>query len=476
MKVSDIYAEIKTDHEKATATNNLELLNEVASRFELLLNDAPEDIAILFSYGTAKMQGGYNGLAINIFQKCLELKELPEVWNNLGTAFKGENRGEQAETCWLNALKLREDADYYNNLATLHINEGNPDPGIEFCDKGIALNAEHPRLFWNKSLLLLEQGKWKEGFDLYDAGLLSNDRPNRMYHKEPDKVPLWAGEEGRVVVYGEQGMGDEVMFASCIPDLIEDVGRDNLIFDCHPRMVGLFERSFGVKCYGTRKSENISWPLDDQPDYRVPIGSLFRMYRSDGVFPKTPYLEPDLDLVGEYLERLEALGPGPYIGVGWKAGVKKTRNDLRSIKLREFIPLLEQGGTCVSLQYDDDATRKVSQFEKDTGHVIHHWRDVVEAGPHRNYTGYNYDHTVALIAALDLCILPNTSAVHVCGALGQECWTLTPPAAAWRYQASGKQMPMYGDWVTQFRGGMQEVVSEYADRGTWPKHAREGAG
>ena len=473
LKVSELYEQIKNDHQEATKTNNLEKITEVAGRLELLLNDAPEDLAILFSYGTAKMQTGMNGLAINIFQKCLEIREMPEIWNNLGTAFKGENLSREAEQCWLKALELRPDADYYNNLSTLYINEGMPERGMEFADKGLEIDPAHNRLYWNKSLLLLEQGRWNEGFDLYDAGLLSGDRPNRLYHTDPEKVPLWSGEKGKVVVYGEQGMGDEIMFASCIPDLINDIGRENVIFDCHPRMVSLFERSFNVKCYGTRKSENINWPNDDPPDYRVPIGSLFRLYRPDGVFPKEPYLKPDLELVAHYIEKLSALVPGPYIGVGWRAGVKKTRTDLRSIKLREFVPLIEEGGTFVSLQYDDDATRKVEQFKKDTGHTITHWADVVEAGPYRNFTGYDYDHTIALLCALDLCILPNTSAVHACGALGQECWTLTPKQAAWRYQLEGDEMPMYGSWVRQFRNGMEEVVNEYRNR--WPRAELTGA-
>ena len=137
--------------------------------------------------------------------------------------------------------------------------------------------------------------------------------------------------------------------------------------------------------------------------------------------------------------------------------------------MKEFLPLIETGGTFVSLQYTSDAAGKIERFAEDTGHHIHHWPEVVEShdGPdkatRKAYPGNNYDHTAALVTALDLCIIPNTAVAHLCGALGEECWTLTPKAPAWRYGLTGTEMPMYGLWVQQYREGMAEVVEMYAE-------------
>ena len=127
--------------------------------------------------------------------------------------------------------------------------------------------------------------------------------------------------------------------------------------------------------------------------------------------------------------------------------------------------MIDHTGTFISLQYTNGATEKVERYKKDTGHVIHHWADVVETGSEKEYTGYNYDHTVALVAALDLVIVPNTTAVHLCGALGKECWTFTPDACAWRYQFDGDEMPMY-ESVRQFRGdnAKEQITAAYRDR------------
>ena len=477
MKLGDLYAQVHARHSEATERRDMATIAECADHYDQMLNDAPEDLTLLFSSGTARMQLGYNGLAIALFEKALRIRELPEIWNNMGTAHKADNRDAEAEFCWRKALELREDADYYNNMATLYINVGNPGPGITWAEKGLQIDPQHARLHWNRSLLLLEAGRWSEGFAEYDWGLLSGDRAIRNYSDPAEAVPFWDGTKGkRVVVYGEQGIGDEIMFASAIPDLMRDC---DVVFDCHPRMMHLFRRSFGIPCYGTRKDNVIEWPKREKLDAKISIGSLFKYYRHKGVFPKVPYLKPDQQLVAHYRAKLEALGPGPYVGISWKAGTKQTRADLRSLKIKTFDPIFEQGGTFVSLQYTADAQGKVDRFREESGITVHHWPEVIETGHDEEvrWLGFDYDHTVALCAALDVVIVPNTAVVHVCGAIGKECWTMTPDAPAWRYQLKGEQMPMYGS-VRQFRGenAIDRIAAEYKkrlDSGAWTKPARE---
>ena len=169
-------------------------------------------------------------------------------------------------------------------------------------------------------------------------------------------------------------------------------------------------------------------------------------------------------------ERLTQHYPEIY-GIGWEAGYRSTRNDLRSLKLSWFNPLFEKGGTFVSLQYTAGSEEKCARFFTDTGQRVHHWTDVVEATTPSGdrYTGFDYDHTAALVRALDLCVVPNTTIAHLCGAMGDDCWTLTPDGCAWRYQLEGEHMPMYGEHVKQFRQRgrdwtevLEEVGREYA--------------
>jgi tetratricopeptide (TPR) repeat protein len=450
MLLKDQLAAANKMHIEAVKTNNQEMLELVTLEYNAILNQSPDNVGTLFLLGTAYLQQGCNGLAINLFQRCLAQDRLqPEFWNNLGSAWKHEHNNAKAETCFRRALMLHKEqknqAEVLNNLCTLWINEGDPEKGIRYVEQGLQFDPEEPKLHWNYSLLLLEQERWKEGFYEYEYGLSSGDRLVRVYGSL-EACPFWDGQEDlsdkTVVVYGEQGMGDEIMFLSALEALKNKAKR--VILDCHPRMEALMKRSFPwATVYATRKDKEIDWPENDPPDRMIAAGSLFYHFRRNGKFPKKRYLKVDPKKRKEYREILELLGPGPYIGIGWKGGSKKTRIDLRSTKLGHLQKLMEKKATFVSLQYTPEAMEKVIKFKRDNPDIhLVHLEDVVR--------GRDYDETAALVAALDLCILPNTTATHLCGALGSNCWTITPKAHAWRYGKHGDHMPFYGEWVKQY--------------------------
>jgi len=448
-------------HIDATNSGNKEKLVEVLDLYNNLLNQAPEEASLIFLTGTLNMQLGHNGTAIAMIGHACTLTDEPqaEFMNNLGSAWKGEHNNEKARAYWLKALEIKEHGDYYNNLSTLYINEGNPEAGLEFSDKSVEMDPENLKAHWNRALLLLEAGRMEEGWGEYDYGLLTMDRQNRTYTEPVDDCPIWMGEDLKdktIVVYGEQGLGDEILFASAIPDLIETGA--NVIYECHNRMEGLMRRSFpNITIYPTRKKNTLEWPKEHVLDYRIAVGSLFRHFRKGFDYPKVPYLKPDPKLVKKYRKMVEALGDGPYIGLGYAGGAKKTHTHKRSSQLKPLAPILDQDATFISLQYTPDAQKKFERHYEITGICVHHYPNLIEShiqvdGEREKSTGYDYDHSIALMAAMDLVIIPNTTAVHVCGAIGQKCWSLTPHAKAWRYCNGGEHMLFYGDWVKLYKG------------------------
>lgn len=454
--LNDVFEDVVNRHVAASEKNDLETVAKLCDEYEGLLNAEPENPHVLFRLGTAKLQLGCVGSAVTYLKSVVaQNDDLWPAWGNLGSAYRAMQKYDLAWTCYQKELELHPENVHphqrsitYGALGSFFVNEGNPEGGLEYMQKALEYNPENFRVHWNYGLLLLELGRWKEGFQQYEYGLLSFDRPNRHYPHDAH-TPYWEGQPGKVVVYGEQGIGDEIMFGMCLPKLMAEA--PDLIFDCHPRLQSLWERSLGIKCHGTRKDVKIDWPTEVKVDYKIPIGSLFLRYFPDGDFPRLAYLQPDPARVQHYRTLLEQIGPPPYVGMGWRAGEARTNSKERSFKLSDFKDLVAAGGTWVSLQYRHEEG-KCERFYEQTGLRIHHWPDVVEAGERdsRNI-GFNYDETAALVAALDLCIVPNTTVVHLCGALGKECWTLTPDKCAWRYYQGGDHMPMYGDWVRQFR-------------------------
>src|ERR1700744_1251788 len=294
-----------------------------------------------------------------------------------------------------------------------------------------------------------------EGFRRYDIGFKAGTRAHRTYEGvKPYQFTGYQEIAGKtVIVWGDQGIGDEIMFASCIPDLIKDAKR--VIFDCHPRLVSLFERSFGIECHGTRKTQMMDWHLASSADVSIPLSSLATIYRSQGKFPGKPYLTR------------EGINYGHTgrIGVAWAGGIAQTRADLRSIELDDLSPLLHLNTEWHSLQYKDNAAQELAKFEEKTGIHVKHYPGHVQCE--------NYAKTASYLKSLDLVITVCTSIVHLAGALGVPCWCLVPSKPAWRYGNSGVSMPWYdsvrlfrqkdGDWPSLINE-VKEALSVYLDQ------------
>jgi tetratricopeptide (TPR) repeat protein len=436
-------------------------LKTAEAMYHELLNDHPDEWSILFFLGGLYLQQNKQGIAIQLFNRALEQKpNLMEAWNNLGVAYRQRFMNDKAGPCFMRALAINENADSYNNMGTIHVNEGSPADGERWLRKAVELQPDFMQAHWNLALTLLEQGRYEEGFKEYAWGLKSKDRLVKHYD-----CKWWRGQtDGKVVVYGEQGIGDEIMFFSMIPDLIRLVGKENVVLDCHPRLANLFEHSFGVKVYPTRK-EVQEWHWENPVDYKVAAGNLGSFFRR-GVedFPGTPYLSCDPDGIREAHELLATLpARRPNIGISWRGGKHKTKTASRSMSLQTILKAFEGvDANLISLQYDEGAA------EDCKGTPVHHWPDHVAAK--------EYERTAALVSALDLVVTVNTSAVHLCGALGKECITLTPKRKAWRYYSpDGSTMPWYrsvtiyeqktdGDWADVLGDVNKELRARQAAR------------
>lgn len=413
-------------------------LDEAEDILEGLLQRDPDNAYCLFGVASVQLKKEHPAICRQLLERCIELDDkMPEAWNNLGFLHHSVNKTERALECFQRAIDLRpETAEFWNNIATIYVNAGQPEKALERTARAIDLDPEQVDPHWNSALALLELGRWEEGFEKAEWGLKEEGkRKRRSYRDEDREVPVWDGTPGRnVVVYGEQGVGDEIMFASILPELQRDCA--SVIYDAHPRLMPLMRRSFpDITVYGTRKQTDLYWPKFHAIDASIAIGSLPRLYRKrDEDFPRTGYLTPDPVQVAAFRERFAELGDRPTIGISWKGGTTSTRHDLRSITLDQWLPIFQAiDANWVSLQYHDNAEYVLREFAKESGVEVHHWSDVI-ADLDRNYAG--------LMPALDLTISVCTSAVHAAGAYGLPCWCLCPSAPAWRYGLKGR-MPWY---------------------------------
>ena len=386
------------------------------------------------------------GSAYVYMNRCAQLApDESVVWNNLALCYQETEQPQEALKCFLKALNRNpNDTFALANISKLYNDMGEPEKAINCTDKAMRLNPKLVEARYNKGISQLMLGQWKDGWEGYEHNLgRHSGRKERVY----GRIPRWTGDKGlTLIAYGEQGIGDEVNFASCIPDLQKE---NDVIIECDKRLEGLFRRSFGCKVYGTRYFKGgLKWPTEYPVDATVAFGSLPGFYRNDlSDFPGKPYLTPDPQRVVMWRALLDSLGPKLKVGIAWSGGIRKTFRSLRSMPLEDLAPVWRQDATFVSLQYKGDSF-EVDQVEAETGIKIHHW-------PHANQT-QDMDDQAALISQLDLVITVDQTAVHLAGALGVPTWVLIPKWPNWRYGLTGSTLPWYGgvklyrqrtDWV-----------------------------
>lgn len=395
---------------------------EAEQIYDQILSQNHDNAGLLATMGTLYLSMGKPGLAVCLLQQSMEKSKTkpPEVMANLGIAYKHTGQIDKAIK-YMEKAATSKDAtpETLSTYGAMFIESGEPEKAIKLFNKAIAGNPKLALAHWNKSLILLEEGMWDQAWDEYEWGLKSGMRIDRKY----GEIPYWDGTNGQTIwVYGEQGIGDEIMFASMLPDLLR---HNTVILECHQRLVKLFERSFGhmgVICYGTREDKEISWPDKHMIDARISIGSLGKFYRrSAESFPGTPYLKAD------GVDR----GRKFRVGISWTGGMKSGRVRKRTVPLSWWKSILNNDCEFVSLQYTN-CEAEIEAVER-SGYSITQYPEI---------KAHDYYETAKIVKSCDLVISCCTSVIHLAGALGVPCWVMTPKHPAWRYQNSGR-MPFY---------------------------------
>ena len=419
--------------------HNRDLKKAEALYHDILNNNIGQPV-VLYFLGTLAMERGQFGMGICLLEYVVKAQpDLGEAWNNLGLCYRAVNDFDSCREKLEEALKRLPIADIPMNISSTYINEGQPLKCIEWCDRALAIDPNHLKAQWHKALALLEMQNWKKAWPLHEVrlkeGAASHDIAKRNYHGPEGQTQWWDGGSGEfVVIHGEQGVGDEIMFASCIPDALESNSR--FVLECSPRLQGLMQRSFpDIDVRGTDATDGHEWiPELGKPDKKTALGSLPKFYRTTPEdFPGTPFLKPDPKRVQEWARRFEAKEfTKPKIGIAWQGGVVKTRVDLRSIFPEQLIPILKQDAHFISLQYTADGEGHVDDL-RSGGFDVHYYSEA---------QAQDIDDVAGLIASLDLVITVCQTAVHIAGGLGVECWCLTPSKPSWRYGVVGN-MPWY---------------------------------
>jgi len=429
---------------------------------------------ILASYVLHKM--GKSALAYNLALRATHAAPHESAaWTNLGVAAQELWFQDEAEAAYKTGFRLAsDDADRARcamNLSALYIDAGRWKDAESLGREAMRYSPLSAKAKANVGFGMLGQRKW-EGWDYYSYSLGLESRRKFKFGDEPD----WDGAPGKTVaLYGEQGLGDELSFASMVPDAVRDC--EKVIIDCEPKLAGLFRRSFPrAKVYGTRWAKRGDGAQWDEADRRIDascaLGELGKLYRrTDESFTGEPYLVADpirramwrshfADVSLQESGRHLHIQRRPVIGIAWTGGIPRTGEQFRTLKLADLVPVLQSvDAHWVSLQYKD-AGAEIKEFTRSHPEI-----DIAQY-PWATLTA-DYDDTAALVAELDLVVAMQTAVCHLAGALGKECWVLLPKNSQWRYGSEGETIPWYESLRVIRQGKLGEwgpVIGEVVGR------------
>jgi Flp pilus assembly protein TadD len=406
---------------------------------------------------------GQHKAAESTYRQALQLApDFAVAHFGLGLAFRAMDRPDEAAVHLRRYLaRVPEDAEAHHQLGLALRDLGKLDQAIEHLEQALAAKPGDRDVAVGLATTILLAGDFCRGWRIW---LQCFARTMVRYPDPADAIAAFAGKH--VVIHANEGVGDEVMYASCLPDL-EAVARDVTLY-CDRRLATLFQRSFpAIRILGTDKEATQQVVGRVSPDEIHLLASQLPAYfrRDVASFPsRRCYLVADVREVDEWRRRFEALGDGPKVGLSWRGGADPVVRARRSIPLADWGPLLAiPGVSFINLQYGEvgDEVRKV---EKRCSVPIHSWSD---ANPITDL-----DSFAAQVAALDLVISVDNSTVHIAGSLGVPVWVLLPRIPDWRWTMAGSDSYWYpsaklirqgqgenwGNVVRRVRSALQEYA------------------
>ncbi|MGE3314029.1 MAG: tetratricopeptide repeat protein [Planctomycetaceae bacterium] len=386
----------------------------------------PSDANVHNSLGSALQSAGRAEVAVDAYREAIRLRsDFGPFHFNLANALRECDQLDAALMSYNEAIRLDPaDREALTNLGVAYRELGRFKESLHCCDRLITQQPDFAPARFNRALVLLQSGNLGAGWDAYEWRW-KHGKPMRQF-----EAPQWEGGTlaGRsIFVHAEQGVGDEIMFASCLPDLV-DLAR-NCVVECDPRLVPLMSRSFSRTEFIPKTSGDVVPVASLATDFHLPIGSLPRFFRrSFRSFPKqNRYLIADPRKVDLWRARLAELGSGLKVGISWRGGKEQDVRRKRSTALSDWLPIFRIPGLrFVNLQYG--ATRsELDEAERSIGVRLHHFPEIDPL--------MDLDAFASEIKALDLVISVDNSTVHLAGALGTPVWTLLPFSADWRWVA-----------------------------------------
>ena len=363
-------------------------------------------------------------LAIHYYKKVLLIKEIPDVYNNLGLCYVNVSNYRDAESTYLNSYKLDStNIKTTTGLGEVYYKTKKYKESIEFYEKHLK-NDNYSQLY-NLSFSYLANKEFKKGFGLYENRLKVNTTNKQTDKKERLEVPLDYWNEttqcNRLLIISEQGFGDNIQYYRFVIELSQKYPNMKITYFCRQELSHIFKTYDNIDIIKKLFVFNY--------DYKLYIMSLPKILNVTNILPnKLNYINSNEDKLLFWRQKTHHLK---------KLKVGFVYNGLLSSFIEKYIPLKEFEMLC-ELDIDLICIHKKNEIENDIKNVSFkdklHYFDIDKDVP--------FEDTIHLIQTLDLLITVDTYIVHLAGILNIKTWLLLG-VSEWRWSDDASKTYWY---------------------------------
>ena len=452
-----------------------------AEKFYRLQNQiAPNRVdGILNLTGVLRDMGKFDD-AIEILRTAIYSDpENYDLWNSLGSVVSESGKPTEAITFYQEALRLKPDySRAHNNMANVFELIGEPEQSLPHYEEALKnpIDAEdEATMSHGRSLVMLAAGHIREGWAANETRLNPNRKGATLFTIDKpmgDGVDPAEIRGKTVILVGEQGLGDEVLYLNIAKDMIEAIGPEGeLRIACEYRLVDLVQRSFPqarvfhhLSTVLEGRDVRATPQLEEGADFWTPMATPLRAFRNAlEDFPTEPgFLTADPEQQAFFRAQMDGFGTGLKVGILWKS-LKMTAKRARFFSAFDaWEPILKVPGIdFINLQYGE-VDEEIALARERYGVTVHQPSDID--------LKMDLDKVAALSSACDIVIGPMNATSNLAAACGGMVWFFHSHSSAWTLLGEDRQYwypqtrSFFGEGFQDWETTMKKIAAALAER------------